>query len=92
MTNDAIDLDLGQTPVLPEPRDQPIGMIGAGFIVADVQLPAYRDAGFRVMAIASRTRSRAESVAARHGIRRVYGSWEELLDDPGLQALLARLH
>ena len=36
-------------------RDYKIGCIGAGFIMADVHLAAYQEAGFPVVAIASRT-------------------------------------
>jgi len=53
-------------------RDYRIGVIGAGFIMADVQLAAYREAGFPVVAIASRTTSKAEGVAKRWGIARTH--------------------
>jgi predicted dehydrogenase len=82
-----IDLDLRVMRQLPSPRDHPIGVIGAGFIVADVQLVAYADAGYRVEAIASRTREHARAVAQRHGIPRVHETWEELLDDERLEVL-----
>ncbi len=59
-----------------------IGVVGAGFIVRDCHLVAYADAGFRVVGIASRTRSTAEEVAATRGIPRVFDSVEALLDDP----------
>ena len=68
MGTSAIDLDLRHVPVLPERRDYPIGIIGAGFIVADIQIPAYQAAGYTVAAIASRTpaqRARGGR-AARH--------------------------
>ena len=42
-----------------------IGCIGAGFIMADVQLAAYRRAGFQVMGISSRSEAHASQVAAR---------------------------
>lgn len=82
-----IDLDLQHMPVLPDKRDAAIGVIGAGFIVADIQLVAYEDAGFNVQAIASRTPANAEAVAARHGIPRVHSSWQELLDDEPIEVL-----
>jgi predicted dehydrogenase len=87
LRTDPVDLDLKHTPVLPDPRDHPIGVIGAGFIVADVQLHAYRDAGYVVQAIASRTPGKAQSVAAAHEIPRVYDTWIELLDDASLQVI-----
>ena len=56
-----IDLDLAHVPELPEHRSAAIGVIGAGFIVADIQLVAYRDAGFNVQAIASRSPGQTQS-------------------------------
>jgi predicted dehydrogenase len=82
-----IDLDLQHMPVLPEKRDAAIGVIGAGFIVADIQLVAYEDAGFNVQAIASRTQSNAQAVADRHGIPTVHSNWQELLDDETIEVL-----
>ena len=64
-----------------------IGVVGAGFIVRDCHFVAYKDAGFRVAAITSRTRSSAEEVAALRGIGRVCNSLEEMLDDPGVDVV-----
>ncbi len=60
-------------PQLPETR-QPIIIIGAGGIVKDAHLPAYKQAGFYVYGIANRTISRAEKLAAEFDIPNVYGS------------------
>jgi predicted dehydrogenase len=87
LANSAIDLDLRHLPELPERRDYPIGIIGAGFIVADVQVPAYAAAGYNVAAIASRTPAHARAVAERHGIPRVHDTWQQLLDDEGIQVV-----
>ncbi len=65
-------------------RDIPIGCIGAGFIMADVQLAAYAEAGFPVVAIASRTPARAAAVARRWGIARVHDTPRALIEDPGV--------
>ena len=61
-----------------------IGCVGSGFIMADVQLAAYAEAGFPVVAIASRTPANAARVAARWNIARVHDTPEALLDDPGV--------
>lgn len=74
-------------PPLPRDRSPPIGCIGAGFIMADCHLPAYRQAGFTVAAIASRRREAAEAVATRHGIPRVHATVEALLDDPRIAVI-----
>lgn len=60
-------------PQLPETR-QPIIIIGAGGIVKDAHLPAYKQAGFDVYGIVNRTKSRAEKLAAEFGIPNVYDS------------------
>jgi len=82
-----IDLELRHLPDLPARRDAAIGVVGAGFIVDDIQLVAYRDAGYNVRAIASRTPAHAEAVAHRHGIARVHQSWQDLLDDEEVEVL-----
>ena len=64
-----------------------IGAIGAGMIMAECHLAAYREAGFPVAAIASRTKSRAEDVARRWGIARVHDTPEALIADPEIEIL-----
>src|SRR5262245_7884274 len=74
-------------PALPADRRPGIGCIGAGFIMSDCHLVAYRAAGFRPVAIASRRRSRAEEVARRHGLSRVHSDYRALLEDPEVEVL-----
>ena len=62
-------LSLDYLPRLPVRCDWRIGCIGAGFIMRDCHLVAYRNAGFNPVAIASRNVSTAREVAARHAIR-----------------------
>lgn len=73
--------------LLPENRDVGIGCIGAGFIMADCHLVAYRAAGLNPVAIASRTVSRATEVAERHGIANVHEDWRALLADERVEVL-----
>jgi len=63
-------------PQLPE-TIQPIIIIGAGGIVADAHLPAYKKAGFTVHGIVNRTKARAEKLAVAFQIPNVYGSVAE---------------
>jgi predicted dehydrogenase len=65
--------------------DFAIGVIGAGFIVREVQLKAYRNAGFTTVAIASRTPEIAREVADLYGIPKVYDTVGELLRDPQIE-------
>lgn len=66
-------------------NDVRIGCIGAGMIMAECHLPAYKSAGFPVVGIASRIKARAEAVAQRHGIAKVHNSPFELIEDPQVE-------
>lgn len=68
-------------------RDLAIGCIGAGMIMAECHLAAYREAGFPVAAIASRTRVNAAKVAERWGIARVHDTPQALIEDPEVDIL-----
>lgn len=86
-TAESCSLDLDYRPALPRNKRVPIGCIGAGFIMADCQLVAYRQAGFNPVAITSRTRARARAVADRHGIGKVYETYHELLADEQVEVI-----
>jgi predicted dehydrogenase len=83
----AADLSLDYLPHWPRRNDVRIGCLGAGFIMRDCHLVAYRQAGFNPIAIASRDPEHARAVAERHGLPRWYASTEEMLDDPGIEVL-----
>jgi predicted dehydrogenase len=68
-------------------RDYRVGCIGAGFIMADVHLAAYREAGFPVVAIASRTPARAAEAAKRWSIPTVHDTLHKLIEDQEVQIL-----
>lgn len=74
-------------PTLPRRADWRIGCVGAGFIMADCHLVAYRNAGFNPVAIASRTAETARAVAARHAISTVHETVDALLTDPQVEIL-----
>lgn len=78
-------LELEYQPRMPKNREIGIGCIGAGFIMTDIHLVAYRNAGFNPVAISSRTQERAQTAAERHAIPRVYDDFRELLDDPTVE-------
>jgi predicted dehydrogenase len=66
---------------MPDRLDRPIGVVGAGAIVTAAHLPAYRRAGFNVVAIADKDPHTAQRVAATWKIPRVYDTAQALLDD-----------
>ncbi|MCO6449536.1 MAG: Gfo/Idh/MocA family oxidoreductase [Caldilineales bacterium] len=82
-----LDFDLDFRAHLPEKTDYGIGCIGAGFIMRDIHMVAYENAGFNVVAVASRTHENAIACAAARGIETVYETWQELLDDESVEIL-----
>src|SRR5687767_15966292 len=67
-----------------------IGIVGAGF-ARTTQIPGFQNCkGARVVAITSRHREHAESVAAEFGIEHVANDWKELVarDDVDLVSVV----
>jgi predicted dehydrogenase len=60
---------------------RPVAVVGAGEIVDVAHLPAYRAHGIEVAGIYDINAGRAQDVAKRHGIPRVYASLDELAGD-----------
>lgn len=82
-----INPQLDYKPILPRKKDFGIGCIGAGFIMADCHLVAYRAAGFNPVAISSRDGAKAAQVAARHQIPRAYEDHRALLADKAVEVV-----
>src|SRR6266567_3434718 len=81
------NLQLNYLPRLPCRKDFRIGCVGAGFIMRDCHLVAYRQAGFHPVAIASQDPAHARAVAELHRIPRCYDTVAELLADPTVEVL-----
>src|SRR3954470_20861791 len=82
-----LDLALNYRPRLPRRKDYRIGCLGAGFIMRDCHLVAYRQVGFNPVAIALRNPNQGGAVAQHHAIRRVYDTIDALLADPTIEVL-----
>lgn len=67
-------------PQLPK-TEQPIVIIGAGGIVSDAHLPAYKLANFKVHAIVNRTIAKAEKLAEKYHIPHVYSNIAEAVSN-----------
>src|SRR6202047_1586801 len=64
------------------------GVLGAASIALTTVIPAMRNAEWcEVIAIASRDKKKAEEAARTLGIAKAYGSYEELLADPEIEAI-----
>jgi predicted dehydrogenase len=70
---------------------RPNVLLGAGGIVRDAHLPAYRLAGFPVAGLYDRHRTQAQALAARFGVPRVYRSLAEAVPASAQRELLAAL-
>lgn len=80
-----LNLEIDHLPRPPLRSDFGIGAVGAGFIMRDIQLVAYRNAGFSVAGITSRTPEIAREVAELRGIPQVYSGVAEMLEDPAVK-------
>lgn len=72
-------------PRLGSRTDYGIGIIGTGGIVQYAHLPAYKKAGFRVVACYDLNYETAQKVAAEHGIGRAYETLDALLADDSVE-------
>ncbi len=68
-------------------RSYRIGVIGAGKIVRECHLPAYRAAGWEVVRIASRTSESARVAADEFGIAVASSDFRDVIDDPSVEVV-----
>ncbi len=73
-------MEINYKPDLPK-TNIPIVIIGAGGIVRDAHLPAYRKAGFQVFGIVNRTEVKARVLAEAYGVERVYTEFARAVEE-----------
>ena len=76
---------LDYKPKMPNRLDHGIGIVGAGGIVNYAHLPAYKNAGFKVVDVTDQNREQAGRTAKEHGIGKVYASVADLLSQPEVE-------
>ncbi|MBO1901553.1 Gfo/Idh/MocA family oxidoreductase [Leucobacter weissii] len=64
-----------------------IGVLGAARISQDTLFPPAEDIGARIVAVAARDADKAKAYAHEHGIERTAGSYQELVEDPEIEAI-----
>ena len=64
-----------------------IGILGASRIATRALIEPAQAAGARVVVVAARDRERAEAYAQEHGIERVADSYQDVIDDPEVEAV-----
>ena len=72
--------ELSQTWSMPS-KLIPIVIVGAGGIVNDAHLPAYKKAGFKVKGIYDIDKTKAQDLAKKFDIDKVFESLEEAIED-----------
>jgi predicted dehydrogenase len=74
---------------IPDPYDAPPlrwGVLAPGGIASSMARAMQRSSQ-KILAVGSRTQSHADEFAARFGVERSYGSYEQLLSDPDVEAV-----
>ena len=65
-----------------------VGLIGAGRNTRDRHIPGFHKVdGLEIVAVANRSLESGRRVADQFNIANVYGNWQELLEDPGIDAV-----
>lgn len=75
---------------VPDPADAPPlrwGILAPGGIAGLFTETVLANTSQQVVAVGSRSLARAEDFATRHGVEAAYGSYEQLLADPDVQAI-----
>src|ERR1044072_1716836 len=66
-----------------------IGVVGAGANTKLHHIPKLKKiGGVEIKAVANRTRASSERVAQEFGIERVHDTWQEVVNDPGVDAVV----
>lgn len=71
---------------LPRRREWRLGVIGLGGI-SGAHLPAYREAGWRVVAGCDIDPARREEAQSRHGVERVCSDFRDVIEDPQVEVV-----
>ncbi len=79
----------GSQPSSPSTQDRiRVGLIGAGTVAREVQIPGFkRIPECEVVAVANRSLQSSQRVADAFDIPRAYSTWQELLEDDGVDAV-----
>ena len=65
-----------------------LGLIGAGKNTRDRHIPGFQKVdGLEIAAVANRSRASSQAVADQFNISGVYENWQDLLEDPSIDAI-----
>jgi predicted dehydrogenase len=64
-----------------------IGLLGTSRIAAEALVEPARETGDRLVAVAARSRDRAEAFATRHGVERVHDGYAGVIEDPDVEVV-----
>ncbi|MFV0503848.1 MAG: Gfo/Idh/MocA family protein [Lachnospirales bacterium] len=80
-------LEEASLPRLPKKMDYKIGIIGAGFIVRNCHLVAYRSVGFNPVALCDINLELAKEVGKIHSVESIYSDWKAMIDNADIEIL-----
>src|SRR5206468_5020049 len=70
-------------------REIRIGIVGAGNITRTRHIPGFRAIpGVKIVGVCNQRRESSARVAREFGIPKIYGSWENAVDDDDVDAIL----
>ena len=73
----------------PNPQSIRIGIVGAGGNTRLHHIPKLKNIeGVEIVAVVNRSRASSERVAQAFGIARVHDDWQQLVNDPGIDAVV----
>ncbi|MFP4058804.1 MAG: Gfo/Idh/MocA family protein [Candidatus Brocadiia bacterium] len=81
------ELGLPAATPLPRRRDWGIGMVGFGGIARGAHAPAYREAGWPIVAVADPDPAARQVAAGKFGVDRLYTDYRELVADPKVEVV-----
>ncbi len=81
-----------ETQIESAPEPLRIGILGAARIAPAAIVAPAQATGHRLAAVAARDLDRAEVFAQQHQVAHAFGSYQELIDDPGIDVVYNALH
>ncbi len=81
------ELDIPESIPLPKRKNWRIGIVGFGGIARGAHAPAYRDAGWSILAVADPDANAQKDAREKFGIQRIYTDYQELITDDDIEVI-----
>jgi len=81
------ELNLPEAIPLPQRKDWRIGIVGFGGIARGAHAPAYRDAGWPIVAVADPDPNAQKEAKERFGVQNIYADYHQLIADDEVEVI-----